>query len=160
MIVGVLLGLLAVTIGYGAVRLILDRLTDQQAAALMAVGLFGSLIMLPVTGDFPLGWEILGGLLGAGVGTLIESRQIDYRPATATLTGHLVRIGIGGAGIMFFLLLGSLVRDLGGPAMIRVGLFFLAGLWAMLATPYILSRMGHSEPIAEPEFEDRRVVQA
>ncbi len=144
MIVGVALGLAAVTLAYAGVRLVLDRLTDEQKAMLMAAGLFGSLIMLPVTGDFPLGWEILGGLLGAGVGTLIEARSVNYRPEQTDVAGQLTRLAIGAGGILLFVTLGSLLREVGGGAMLRATLFFGAGLWAMLATPYILDRLGHS----------------
>ena len=145
MIVGVALGLLAVTLGYAAVKLVLERLTQQQAALLMAAGLFGSLIMLPVTGDFPLGWEILGGLLGAGAGTVIESRTIRFRPSIAGPGDQAIRIFIGAGGILLMVLLGSVLRDLGGGPLIRSGLFFIAGLWAMLGTPYVLNRLGHND---------------
>jgi hypothetical protein len=144
MFVGLALGLLAITIGYGVVKLVLERLTQEQAAMLMAAGLFGSLIMLPVTGDFPLGWEILGGLLGAGVGTVIESRWIKYTPAAGTWTDQITRVAIGAGGIVMIVLFGSLLRDLGGPAIVRATLFFGAGLWAMLAAPYLLDRLGHN----------------
>jgi membrane-associated phospholipid phosphatase len=144
MIVGIGLGLLAVTIGYAVVRFILARLTQEQAAMLMAAGLFGSLIMLPVTGDFPLGWEILGGLLGAGAGTLIEARTIRFSPSQADLTTQALRVAIGASGIILFLVLGSLVREMGGGAVARSMLFFLAGMWAMLGTPYVLDRLGHN----------------
>jgi hypothetical protein len=46
---------------------------------------------------------------------------------------------------VLFVVLGSLLRDIGGGAFIRAALFFLAGLWAMLGTPYLLDRLGHSE---------------
>ncbi len=144
MFVGLALGLLAVTIGYAVVKLVLERLTREQAAMLMAAGLFGSLIMLPVTGDFPLGWEILGGLLGAGVGTVIESRWIKFSPSSGSWSDQVTRLAIGAGGIVMFVLLGSLLRDLGGPAFVRAMLFFGAGLWAMLATPYLLDRLGHN----------------
>ncbi|TVR77370.1 MAG: phosphatase PAP2 family protein [Sphaerobacteraceae bacterium] len=144
MFVGLALGLLAVTIGYGFVKLVLERLTQEQAAMLMGAGLFGSLIMLPVTGDFPLGWEILGGLLGAGVGTVIESRWIKFAPSPGSWSDQTIRVAIGAGGIVMFVLLGSLLRDLGGPAIIRAILFSGAGLWAMLATPYLLDRLGHN----------------
>jgi membrane-associated phospholipid phosphatase len=158
MFVGLALGLLAVTIGYAAVKLVLERLSREQAAMLMAAGLFGSLIMLPVTGDFPLGWEILGGLLGAGVGTVIESRRIMFEPAPGSWTDQAVRVAIGAGGIMMFVLLGSLLRDLGGPAIIRAMLFFGAGLWAMLATPYLLDRLGHNATSQSTEASSARTA--
>lgn len=144
MFVGMALGLLAVTLGYAAMKLILQRLTREHAAMLVAAGLFGSLIMLPVTGDFPLGWEILGGLLGAGVGTVIESRWIGFEPSDGAWFDQTTRVIIGAGGIAVFVLLGSLLRDLGGLAIVRATLFFGAGLWAMLATPYLLDRLGHN----------------
>jgi membrane-associated phospholipid phosphatase len=160
MFVGVSLGLLAVTLGYAAVRLVLERLTQEQAALLMAAGLFGSLIMLPVTGDFPLGWEILGGLLGAGAGTLIESRTVKFTPSPADFTTQLTRVAIGAGGILLFVLLGSLVREAGGGATIRSFLFFGAGLWAMLGTPYVLDRLGHSATSPEDRTEARAATQS
>jgi membrane-associated phospholipid phosphatase len=149
MLVGVGLGLLALALGYAAVKLVLERLTEEQAAMLMAAGLFGSLIMLPVTGDFPLGWEILGGLLGAGLGTLIESRSIRFRPGEGDLSSHAIRLGIGLGGVVLVIVLGSLLRDIGGGAFIRSALFFLAGIWAMLGAPYVLDRLGHNERSAQ-----------
>jgi membrane-associated phospholipid phosphatase len=151
MVVGVALGLLAVTLGYAAVKLVLERLTQEQAALLMAAGLFGSLIMLPVTGDFPLGWEILGGLLGAGVGTVIESRSIKFSPASGSIQDQALRIAIGVGGIIVFVAAGSLLRDMGGGALIRAALFFFAGIWAMLGTPWVLDRLGHNDNARDPE---------
>jgi membrane-associated phospholipid phosphatase len=147
--VGVGLGLIAVSLGYAAHRLVLQRLNREHASMLIAAGLFGSLIMLPVTGDFPLGWEILGGLLGAGFGTLIESRTIKFTPTRADLATHGIRVLIGAGGIVLCVLLGSMVREVGGGAFIRSALFFIAGLWAMLGAPYVLTRLGHSETESE-----------
>ncbi len=151
MIVGVALGLLAVGLGYAGVKLVLERLSRQQAAMLMAVGLLGSLIMLPVTGDFPLGWEILGGLLGAGVATVIESRSIRFEPASGTWSDHATRLAIGLGGIVACVVIGSLLRDIGGASLLRAGLFFLAGVWAMLGAPWILDRLGHNATRYEDE---------
>jgi membrane-associated phospholipid phosphatase len=151
MFVGVALGLVAVTLGYAAVKLVLERLSQEQAAMLMAAGLFGSLVMLPVTGEFPLGWEILGGLLGAGFGTVIESRSVRFAPSRGTYADHALRLAIGAGGIVLFVLMGSILRDAGGGAIIRAALFFLAGVWAMLGTPWILDRLGHNANSVDAE---------
>jgi membrane-associated phospholipid phosphatase len=157
--VGIGLGLLALALGYAVHRLVLKRLNQEHAAMLIAAGLFGSLVMLPVTGDFPLGWEILGGLLGAGVGTIVESRSVRFTPTRTDLATQGIRVLIGAGGIVFFVLLGSMVREVGGGAFIRSALFFIAGLWAMLGTPYILSRLGHNETETERSSPPKAATQ-
>jgi membrane-associated phospholipid phosphatase len=143
LLAGIMVGFIALAIMYAVRTQIFDRLSNHHMSLLIAGALFGSLVMIPVAGTFPLGWEILGGTLGAGTATLIESRYLRYEPKPVGLSSQLLRIAIGVAGVMLFLAIGTMLREAG--VVPRAALFFVAGLWVLLIVPYILDRLGHSE---------------
>jgi membrane-associated phospholipid phosphatase len=143
--VGAAVGLLGILIGCVVAKHIFSRLTNQQMSLLIAAGFLGSVVITPIAGSIPFGWEVLGGLLGAGVGTLIESKTINYRPAPGPASAQLVRLLVGGGGVLFFVLIAVFLRQVDGSALLRTLVSFPLGLWAMLVTPYILDRFGLSE---------------
>jgi membrane-associated phospholipid phosphatase len=158
LIAGIGVGLVAVAIAYGVWNHLFSRLTRQQASLLIAAGLFGSVIMIPVAGTFPLGWEILGGTLGAGTATLIETRYIRYEPRQVGWSWQFSRIAIGGAGVLVFVAIGSMLSDAG--VFPRAALFFAAGLWVLLFVPYILDRLGHTDSAQRQVPETRPAIRA
>ena len=100
--------------------------------------------MIPVAGDFPLGWDLVGALAGAGVGLILESRLLLYEPVPASSRVQLARIAIGGVGLLALVLAAALVRELGVDPMIRIAVFFPVGMWALLGAPWLLGRLGQS----------------
>jgi membrane-associated phospholipid phosphatase len=154
LVAGIVLGFLALAVGYAVRRLLLDRLNDHRLTMLMAAGCFGGILVLPVADTFPLGWEIMGGLLGAGVATLIEWRYVRYEPRPVGFSWQVLKLAIGLASVLVFIAIGSTLRD--GEPLARAGIFFLAGVWMMLATPLILDRIGFSE--SEPAARQTRQV--
>jgi membrane-associated phospholipid phosphatase len=157
LVAGIVLGFLALAVGYGIRRLLLDRLSDHWLTMLITIGFFGGILVLPVADTFPLGWEILGGLLGAGVATLVEWRYVRYEPRPVGISWQTLKLAIGFAGVLVFIAIGSTLRET--EPLVRSGVFFLAGLWMMLAAPLLLDRIGFSESEPAPS-QTRQVMQS
>lgn len=155
--VGALIGLGGVLTGYLVWTQILSRLTDQQVSALLGATMVSSAVLIPVASRLPHGWEILGGLLGAGLGTLVESRRIDYQPASRGTAVTLARAAIGAGGLLACGLIILFSRNTGGAPWLATLAVFPLGLWATCVGPFVLDRLGLNDapPQIAGEYEQR-----
>jgi membrane-associated phospholipid phosphatase len=142
MFAGALIGLLGVLAGYVLWTWIMPRLTDLQLSTLLGCGMLGAVAIIPVANRLPNGWEIVGGLLGAGVGSLLESRKIGYRPIVRTASATALRAGIGVAGALVCGLLILVARQTGGPGWLMAIAVFPLGVWATGLAPLVFDRLG------------------
>jgi hypothetical protein len=137
---GALIGLLWLALFHRVVVPYLRRLDTAVLSRATAVILCGAVLVLPVTSAFPFGWEILGGLAGAGIALILLESWLRYEPIPHRLPGQAAKLGIGMSGVAVFIGLDLLLtRDTLGSDVI---MFFCAAMWALFVTPLILQRLG------------------
>ena len=109
-------------------------------AAVGLLGVGGVVASMVLRLDNPRRWEILGMVVGATVGLLVEHRYVGYRPAGGAWKVRAAKVAVGAAGIV-----GCLVIDRFFPEAARVPGLFTAGgavLWAVLGAPVLFKRLG------------------
>jgi membrane-associated phospholipid phosphatase len=144
-LVGAGIGALCVVTGYLIWTQLMPRVTDEQISTLIGAICVGGVIIIPVANEFPIGWELVGGLVGAGIGMILESRRIGYSPESTGLRSTLARTGIGLAGVVPLVILVLLVRATGDWPLLRMILAFPIGFWAMFGAPFVLNRIGYDD---------------
>jgi membrane-associated phospholipid phosphatase len=121
----------------------IDTVVLSRAAAVV---LCGSVLVLPVASAFPFGWEILGGLAGAGVALMLLESRVRFEPGPVGLPWQAAKLGIGLSGVATFIGLDLVLpREVIATDLI---LFFCAGVWALYVTPLILQRLGLGQQAA------------
>lgn len=102
-------------------------------------GIGGVVMSMVLRLNNPRRWEILGMIVGAAVGFILEHRYVSYRPAGGSWKKHMAKLALGIAGIAV-----CLIADRLFPAAARVpGLFTASGavLWAVLGAPILFKRL-------------------
>jgi membrane-associated phospholipid phosphatase len=146
---GALVGIVWLIVFHRWISPLLERIEPTRLTMIVAAGLVASLLVLPVTKAFPFGWEIVGGLVGAGVGLIIQHRRIRFEPAAVGLQWQIAKAAIGTAGILVVILVDRLI----GPEMmvIEMIMYFAAALWAMLVAPVLFRSLGLHRDASEAE---------
>lgn len=137
---GALLGL-ALAVSYrrlwpAIVRFVAGRSFEFFLALGAAVAVFAVLF----TGLTSLSRELLGIVLGAGIGLPIRHRYVTFTPAGDSLRQQVLKVVIGLAGIVVILLIGAQV-DQTAP-ITGVVTFALATLWVGLIAPVVFIHAG------------------
>ncbi len=146
---GLLVGLLWLAIFHKWIGPALERVNPRTVSTAVALAMAGSFAVLPITSAFPFGWEIVGGLVGAGVGLIIQEFRIGFQPGTANLRWQLTKAAIGSLGILGVVIMDVLI----GPEImaLELSMYFLGALWALLLAPLMFQRLGLGEKSASPE---------
>lgn len=119
---------------------LLERVNPRTVSTVVALAMAGSFAILPITSAFPFGWEIVGGLVGAGIGLIVQEWRVGYTPIPVDARWQLAKIGIGTIGIVLIIIMDTLI----GPEIMVVELtmYFLAAIWGLLLAPVLFQRLG------------------
>ena len=128
---------------------LLERVNPRTVSTVVAVAMAGSFAILPITSAFPFGWEIVGGLVGAGVGLIVQEWRVGYAPIPVDARWQLAKAGIGAFGIVLIIVMDFLI----GPEIMAVELamYFLAALWGLLLAPVVFQQLGLGTDTPEPQ---------
>lgn len=137
---GALVGLAWLFVFHRWIGPLLERFDPIRLATVVAVAMAGSFVVLPITSTFAFGWEIVGGLVGAGVGLILQQGHVRFEPASVSLWWQLAKASIGILGISAIILLDVVI----GPEIMVVELtmYFIAALWGLLLAPVIFRTLG------------------
>jgi glycerophosphoryl diester phosphodiesterase len=140
---GAAIGLIWLVLFYRYIGPWLESVRLERLAAVVAIVLGASFVVLPVTSAFPFGWEIVGGLAGAGLGLVIQQRRIRFEPAPVGALWQTLKLPIGILGIAVFIIADWLI----GPEimLLEITMYFLAAFWALLIAPAIFRSLGLGE---------------
>src|SRR5699024_4772281 len=94
-IFGALVGLAWLGIFHRWIGPLLERINPRTVSTVVAVAMAASFVVLPVTSTFPFGWEIVGGLVGAGIGLIVQERRIGFDPDLVSRGWQLAKVPIG-----------------------------------------------------------------
>jgi membrane-associated phospholipid phosphatase len=141
---GLVIGLLWLAVFYRWVGPWLAGIEPRRLSTTVAIVMCASFLVLPVTSAFPFGWEIVGALVGAGVGLILQEYRVRFEPGQTNRLWNLLKIPIGLFGIGLFVLIDYLI----GPEImiLEVAMYFAAAIWAILIAPMIFKSLGLSQP--------------
>jgi membrane-associated phospholipid phosphatase len=124
----------------------LQGFRPKSLTRVVALVMAGSFAVLPVTSAFPFGWEIVGGIIGASAGLILQERYVRFEPGPVANLWQLAKFQVGIAGVVLIIGVDRLI----GPEIMAVELamYFLAALWGLLLAPMIFKRFGLSRPPA------------
>jgi membrane-associated phospholipid phosphatase len=139
---GLAIGTVGIGIGYLIWTQLLPHLSEERLGRLAGLILIGSILTVPIAEQYALGWGVVGALLGAGIGTFLETHWLQYYPQSTDLRSTVKRAGIGLSGALLLGLFIVLIQDVAnfGVANLIAGLTI--GLWVTFVAPYILIRVG------------------
>jgi membrane-associated phospholipid phosphatase len=118
----------------------LERINPRIVSTIVAVIMACSFVVLPITSAFAFGWEIVGGLVGAGIGLILQERQVGFRPISVTREWQLAKAVIGSLGIIAVVTADYLMSA--EIMLLEISLYFLAALWGLFLAPFLFQRMG------------------
>jgi membrane-associated phospholipid phosphatase len=139
---GVVIGTVGIAFGFVIWTQVLPRLTEERLGNLVGITFISSILIVPVAEQYALGWTVVGGLLGAGIGTFLEVHRVQYDPQSVGLRETLKRAGIGLSGVLLLGLSVALVGAVVDVAAVNLIAGLLIGLWVTFVAPYILIRIG------------------
>jgi membrane-associated phospholipid phosphatase len=144
-IAGAAIGMTGIGVGYLIWTRVFPHLTGERLGYLAGTIFLSSILIVPIAEQYALGWEVVGGLLGAGIGTFLEAHRLQYHPQSRDLRATIQRAGVGLSGALFLGLCIALVRDVIDLGVVNLIAGLSIGLWATFIAPYILVRIGLGE---------------
>lgn len=118
----------------------LERVNPRTVSTVVALAMAGSFAILPITSAFPFGWEIVGGLVGAGVGLILQERKVGFIPASVGNRWQLAKAGIGVGGVLLVIMIDVMLPM--EIMIIELIMYFLAAIWGLLLAPVLFQRLG------------------
>jgi membrane-associated phospholipid phosphatase len=139
-IFGALIGIAWLVLFHRWIGPLLERVNPRTVSTIVAIAMAGSFAILPITSAFPFGWEIVGGLVGAGVGLIVQEWRVRYNPIPVDTRWQLAKAGIGTIGIILIIVVDTLI----GPEImaLEIAMYFLAAIWGLLLAPMLFQRLG------------------
>jgi membrane-associated phospholipid phosphatase len=122
----------------------LERVNPRTVSTVVAIAMAGSFAILPITSAFPFGWEIVGGLVGAGIGLIMQEWRIGFTPDLANRGWQLAKVPIGIAGILLVIIMDYFISP--EIMLIEITMYFVAAIWGLLLAPWIFQRLGLGAP--------------
>jgi membrane-associated phospholipid phosphatase len=147
-IFGALVGLLWLAIFHKWIGPLLERLNPRKVSTVVAIAMAGSFLVLPITSTFPFGWEIVGGLVGAGIGLIVQEARVGFTPQTVSRGWQLAKIPVGALGIVLVILADVFMGQ--EIMVVELSLYFLAAIWGLLLAPWIFQKLGLGTSTPDP----------
>jgi membrane-associated phospholipid phosphatase len=137
---GALVGLAWLFLFHRWIGPLLERVNPRTVSTVVAVAMAASFLVLPVTSAFPFGWEIVGGLVGAGIGLILQEWKVKFEPGPTAQSWRLGKAIIGTFGIIAVILVDYLIRP--EIMLLEISLYFMAAIWGLLLAPLLFQRLG------------------
>jgi membrane-associated phospholipid phosphatase len=137
---GALVGLAWLVVFHRWIGPMLERIDPRKLSSVVAVAMALSFVVLPVTSTFPFGWEIVGGLVGAGVGLILQERRIGFTPNLVSRSWQLAKVPIGILGILLVIAVDYFIHP--EIMLVEITIYFIAAIWGLLLAPWIFQRLG------------------
>jgi predicted MPP superfamily phosphohydrolase/membrane-associated phospholipid phosphatase len=155
-VAGVLLGILLIWIFHKIWPPVREWFEERSygffvgAGVLGIAAVFAGLLLIFGTGGNPFVRNAAGVVIGGVIALLLEYRYVRYSPQPVSAGGTLLKVGVGVAGIVPFLL----IDRFSGEAAVKLGATaaFAATFWALLAAPALFVRLD----LSRERLSDRR----
>jgi membrane-associated phospholipid phosphatase len=148
-VVGLLVGLVWLAIFHRWIGPLLELVNPRTVSTVVALAMVASFVVLPITSAFPFGWEIVGGLVGAGVGLILQERRVGFNPGAVSPPWQLAKVAIGAVGIVGVIIMDLFIQP--EIMALELTMYFLAAIWGLLLAPLLFYRIGLGDRSPAPE---------
>ncbi len=146
---GALIGFAWLVVFHRWIGPLLERANPRTVSTVVALAMAGSFAILPITSAFPFGWEIVGGLVGAGVGLILQERKVGFDPVAVAGHWQLAKAGIGVFGILLVIGIDFVLPF--EIMIVELAMYFMAAIWGLLLAPILFQRLGLGTDKADRE---------